>query len=86
MGTKKTYRIYCETEVKQVEGPTILDTPPTLCPNNPAHTVDAASKTVLEEWCIDNLEATTNPTVNDDINDGYGVGSRWINTNTSREF
>jgi len=86
MACKKKYRIYCETEVGQREGYTILDTPPTECPVNPAHEVDANSKVVLEELCLDNLEATTDPTVNDDINDGYGVGSRWLNTSNDKEF
>jgi len=27
-----------------------------------------------------NLSATTNPTINDDANDGYAIGSHWINT------
>jgi hypothetical protein len=30
-----------------------------------------------------NFAATLDPTVNDDSGDGYGVGSRWINTSSS---
>jgi hypothetical protein len=29
---------------------------------------------------------TTDPTVNDDANDGYSIGSRWVNTTTDRVF
>lgn len=32
------------------------------------------------------LAKTADPTVNDDANDGYVVGSRWINTTDDREF
>jgi hypothetical protein len=40
------------------------------------------------EYVVDNLKknklaATVDPTVNDDANDGYSVGSVWINTSTS---
>ena len=33
-----------------------------------------------------NLVATTDPTVNEDANDGYSPGSRWINTTLDKEF
>jgi hypothetical protein len=78
MASKKKYRIYCQTEVCNVTGDTILDTPPDTCPNNVAHTVTAASNTVLEIYALDNLSATVAPTVNDDINLGYAVNSRWM--------
>jgi len=32
------------------------------------------------------LDATANPTVNDDSSNGYAVGSRWINVNADREW
>jgi len=35
---------------------------------------------------LDNLEATTNPTVNDDSGDGYDTFSIWINTTTGDAF
>jgi hypothetical protein len=41
MADFKHYRIYCETEAQWV--PEWADTPPTVCPNNPAHTVRADS-------------------------------------------
>jgi hypothetical protein len=40
------YRIYCETEALWV--PTYADSPPTVCPNNPAHTVRADSAAQLD--------------------------------------
>jgi len=33
-----------------------------------------------------NLTAIVNPTINDDYNNGYGIGSRWINTITDIEY
>lgn len=33
-----------------------------------------------------NLEATTDPAVGDDLDDGYGVGSIWVNTTKRRTF
>lgn len=41
MANFKHYRIYCETEAAWV--PTWADTPPVVCPNNPAHTVRSES-------------------------------------------
>jgi hypothetical protein len=35
---------------------------------------------------INNVSATTDPTVNDDENDNYTVGSRWINTTSDKYF
>ncbi len=35
---------------------------------------------------INNLSATTNPTVNDDANDGYVVGSKWVNVTQDRIY
>ncbi len=35
---------------------------------------------------LNNLTATTDPTITDDINAGYSVGSRWINTVTNKGF
>jgi hypothetical protein len=33
-----------------------------------------------------NLTSTINPTINDDINSNYSVGSRWINLSNDKEF
>ena len=35
---------------------------------------------------LNNFTATTDPTANDDSNDGYSVGSTWINTTTDKVF
>jgi len=35
---------------------------------------------------LDNMSATTDPTTSDDINAGYSVGSRWVNTITGKGF
>jgi len=83
---KKQYRIYCVTEDVLVYGYTILEDPPTECPNNAAHTVDATTKAVTAVYELDNLEATTDPTTHDDVWDGYAVGSRWINVEAERAF
>jgi hypothetical protein len=86
MANKKKYRIYCNTEASNVFGYSNLDDPPSTCPNNPAHSVNADSKTVVESEAKDNLEATIDPTVNDDINSGYAIGSNWINTVSKISF
>lgn len=83
---KKQYRVYCETEAAFVYGFTILDEPPAVCPNNPAHTVRAGSTAITETYALDNLVATTDPTINDDVWDGYAVGSRWVNAEADRAF
>lgn len=86
MAQRKRYRIFCMTEEMWVEGYTNLDTLPTTCPNNPAHTVNANSVTVIETLMVNNLEATTDPTINDDINLGYAINSTWVNTVTQNVF
>lgn len=35
---------------------------------------------------LDNYSATVDPTANEDVNDGYVVGSRWVNTTGDKEF
>lgn len=37
----------------------------------------------FKQKTVDNVTAVTNPTVNDDSNDGYTVGSLWVNTASS---
>jgi len=86
MATKKKFHIYCNTENALVEGTTINDSPSAQCPNNPAHSVIADSLGVVNQYTLDNLVATTDPTVNDNIDLGYAVGSRWINTSTGVTF
>lgn len=86
MASKKKYRIYCNTCAATKDGWTNLDDPPSQCPVNAGHSVVADSKAVTEVLSLDNLSAITDPTINDDINDGYVVGSRWINTQTKNEF
>jgi hypothetical protein len=78
MAKKKKYRIYCQNCAASVSGDTVLDTPPDTCPVNAAHTIDATSKCVTEDYALDNLAADRAPTVNDDVNAGYVVNSRWI--------
>lgn len=34
----------------------------------------------IEFGILDNMTATTNPTNNEDSNDGYSIGSKWLNT------
>jgi hypothetical protein len=83
---KKRYRIYCHDCAAQREGTSILDEPPDECPVNPAHSVRVDSKAILEVISLDNLTATTDPTVNDDITQGYAVESKWINTESGDSF
>jgi hypothetical protein len=47
--------------------------------NNPLGELDAAIGK-------HNLDATVDPTANDDADDGYGVGSRWVNVATDSAF
>jgi len=44
------------------------------------------SSTDIQFYRKDNLIATSNPTVNDDISLGYTVGSKWINVSTDEVF
>ncbi len=46
----------------------------------------AAAQAAASLLPLNNYSATTNPTVNDDIADGYVPGSRWLNTVTSDRF
>ena len=85
MATKKHYRIYCITELSQVEGDSLLDSPVT-CPNSAGHSVDASSVSILTDYHLDNLSAVVDPGIADDINLGYAVDSRWINTVNSKVF
>jgi len=86
MAKRKKYRIFCVTEDKKVTGFTNEAVPPDLCPNNPAHEIIADSKATLDEYQKDNLSATADPTVNDDISQGYAIGSRWIRPDTNQEW
>jgi hypothetical protein len=45
--------------------------------------VDGGTSTKLETL---HHEATTNPTVTDDIADGYDIGTLWVNTSTNNTF
>lgn len=80
---KKQYRIFCVTENVCVFGTTILDNPISVCPNNAEHEIIESSLVITDVYSIDNLDAVTNPTVNDDVTLGYVIGSRWINSVTS---
>lgn len=80
MAQKKKYKIFCVTEDAWIPGLTVADEPPEECPNDPSHEVVVDSLSISELISIDNLKATTNPAANDDVNDGYVVGSKWINT------
>jgi|GEM_PF-3343587 len=51
--------------------------------NTTNHIVDAGTNTKLE---TEHHNATANPTVNDDIADGYDVGTLWVNTSTNNTF
>ena len=86
MASKKKYRIYCNTCAGNKEGWSNLDDPPSQCPINAAHSVNSGSKAITEILALDNLSAITDPGVGDDINDGYIVGSRWVNTLTQDGF
>jgi len=86
MAQLKDYYIYCETEGKEVFGPTTSDTVPTVCPINPAHTVRSGTASFSNFYALDNYEATSAPTTDDDVNLGYVVGSKWINLTTGRLF
>lgn len=37
-------------------------------------------------WVVNNIAATVAPTVNDDVDLGYGIGSRWINVTGEDEY
>lgn len=39
-----------------------------------------------QTWRLDKLDATADPTADDDSGDGYSVGSRWINVTSGEEF
>lgn len=86
MAQKKKYKIFCITEDCWVPGFTVADEPPETCPNNVEHQVKVESISIDELIALNNLSATVNPTSNDDVNDGYIVGSKWINTNTNTVF
>ncbi len=54
---------------------------------NALYTVlDSHDGTPDADQSINNLSGTTAPTVNDDIDAGYSVGSTWINQTTDREY
>lgn len=86
MADKKIYRIFCITENKLVSGETFLDEPPSLCPNNPAHEVNADSKCIVEYINVNLYTDTVDPTGGDDISQGFYVGSRWLNIDSRKEF
>lgn len=45
---------------------------------------ESVTRTIEDK--LNNFTATTDPTVNDDENDGYEVGSKWINTSSGILF
>ncbi len=48
--------------------------------------VKAHDGTPDADSALNNLTATTDPTITDDINAGYSVGSKWINTVANKGF
>ena len=86
MAQKKKYKIYCETEGDWIYSTTISDNIPTVCPNDAGHTVTNDTNIIEEIIELDNLAATTDPTINDDVNNGYVVGSKWFNNTTRKGF
>ena len=48
--------------------------------------LDAIQINIDNDGLLNNLTAVTDPTVNDDSDDGYAVGSKWINTSTDQIF
>lgn len=83
---KKKYSIFCDTCGITRYGWTLLETPPTECPINAAHVVRENTKTIVEFLVLDNPDAETEPTKNDDVTCGYAVGSFWICKNTKTEY
>lgn len=82
VATKKKFKIYCITEGAWISGSTVSDTIPAECPNDPSHVVKVESLSIDESLSLDNLTAVTAPTSSNDVNDGYVVGSRWIDSVT----
>ena len=87
MTTSYTYSIYCITEGEWKY--TYDETPPTVCPTNPSHTVNLGSVALISKVTTEptsNLESVVPPSVNDDSSTGYMVGSVWVNTSTNTAY
>jgi len=48
----------------------------------PTQCVSCSSTDIQNQYRRNNYIATTDPTVNDDVTEGYCLGSEWINTST----
>lgn len=54
--------------------------------SKPTQCCVCSSTDIQDQYTKTNLEATTNPTINDDETTGYCIGSFWINTSTGHCF
>lgn len=80
------YKVYCETDSKWEFWNTSDESPSEVCPVSGGHTVTTGSLARINGSLVDNLVATTDPGVNDDNTQGYGVGSKWINVTLDKGF
>ncbi len=87
------YRYFCITENDWIKEKVDIDDPvPTVCKNDPGHTIDSTTIHIFKrakrksEFGLenvqnikDNVAGSVAPTVSDDISAGYTPGSRWVN-------
>ena len=45
-----------------------------------------ASQAIAGGWTLNNVNATVDPTTNEDTGDGYSVGSEWVNVTDNKTF
>jgi len=84
MPIQNNWRVYCETEAAYVSDPLLADQPkPTECPNNPGHTINSTATVITSQEMV---AGNADPTADDDVDRGYEVGHKWLNTTNDREW
>lgn len=76
------YKIFCENHNKFFYSYSNSG-PPTECPIVASHPVGQVTQIL---YAFDNLEAVVPPTITDDIRDGYGIGSKWVDNLSGKTY
>lgn len=81
----KKFRVYCD-DCDGFEETGYVSDPPTECPTCSGSNISDIVIINAESSVLNNIDATSDPTSDDDIVQGYGSGSFWFNTTDKTKF
>lgn len=80
------YRVWCVTEADHVSTDWTIDAPPTVCPNDPGHTITPSKTAQTNQRSTIHFNKAVNPTSSDDTTLGYEDNDAWHNTVSHEVF